>query len=92
MFLAQIEDVFVFLIPITALMIPIVAILTYHQRKMAETIHAGQRNALPNADVEVLKREMQELKNVVHQQTIAIDNISRYQLPQTSSQEKYTGV
>jgi hypothetical protein len=70
----------VYLIPLTALMIPIVAILTYHQRKMAEVIHAHRQPSPPSPEIEALRREVLELKQVVHQQTIAIDGIR--QLPQ----------
>ena len=80
MYLAAIEDVLPFMIPIVLFMIPIVAILTHHQRKMAELYH-GNRQALPDQDMETLKRDMAELKQVVHQQTIAMDNLSRLQLP-----------
>jgi hypothetical protein len=80
---AAFEDVFFAMIPIAALMIPIVAILTYHQRKMAEIIHGSQAQSLPNPEVEYLRREVLELKQIVHQQTIAIDNFK--QLPPRSS-------
>jgi hypothetical protein len=75
MVLAAIEEVMVFLIPITALMIPIVAILTYHQRKMAEIVHQGRGADVPNQEIQMLRREVQEIKEIVHQQTIAIDSI-----------------
>lgn len=85
------RDVLPYLIPIIIFMIPIVAILTTHQRKMAELVH---RNPTPNSngEIDALRREVQELKEIVHQQTLAIDNISRYQLPANSSKETYTGV
>jgi hypothetical protein len=83
MYLAAIEDVLPFLIPIVLFMIPIVAILTHHQRKMAELYH-GSRQALPDQDIESLKRDMAELKQVVHQQTIALDNLSRFKTIQLS--------
>lgn len=85
------RDVLPYLIPIIIFMIPIVAILTTHQRKMAELVH---RNPAPNSngEIDALRREVQELKEIVHQQTLAIDNISRYQLPANTSKETYTGV
>ncbi len=82
------KDILPFVIPIIIFMIPIVAILTHHQRKMAELIHGNKGNANTQAEIEVLRQEIQELKQVVHQQTLAIDNISRYQLPQAVSQER----
>lgn len=86
------NDVLPYLIPIILFMIPIIAILTSHQRKMAELIHGNRANGNTNGEIEALRREVQELKQIVHQQTLAIDNISRYQLPSNTSQEKYTGV
>ncbi|MBC8065954.1 MAG: hypothetical protein H7Y17_14065 [Chlorobia bacterium] len=88
----MLRDIAPFLIPLVIFMIPIIAILTSHQRKMAELIHGNRANGNTNGEIEALRREVQELKQLVHQQTLQIDSISRYQLPQTSSQEKYTGV
>lgn len=61
------------MIPIIALLIPIVAILSGHQRKMAEIIH--QNNRLPNGEVEALRQEIRELRHLMHQQAIAIDDV-----------------
>lgn len=69
------------MVPIVALMIPIVAILTQHQRKMAEIIHSGQQHQLPNPEVEAIKSEIRELKALVHQQAIAIDNLVSLRAP-----------
>jgi hypothetical protein len=80
------------LIPILALLIPIVAILTTHQRRMAELIHGSHRTAAGNAEIATLRQEMQELKEVVHQQTIAIDNISRLALPSEPVSNRLSGV
>lgn len=88
--LAAIEDVAPFLIPIVIFMIPIVAILTHHQRKMAELLHGSRQNTLPNPEIEMLRREVQELKQVVHQQTIAIDNIR--QLPPAAVKDRLTEI
>lgn len=69
------------LVPIVALMIPIVAILTTHQRRMAEIIHSNQQNQLPNPEVESLRQEIRELKSLVHQQAIAVDNLAALRSP-----------
>lgn len=59
-------------IPILALMIPIVAILTKHQRDMAVLL--AQRGGTANtSETEALRREVAELKDLVRQQTIALD-------------------
>ena len=51
--------------------IPIIAILTHHQRKMAELIHGGQRNQQDNN----LASEIMALRQALAQQSIAIDNL-----------------
>jgi hypothetical protein len=65
---------------IVLLLIPLVVILTSHQRKMAEMIH-GKRTQLPNPEVETLRKEMAEVRELLHQQMIAIDNLSRINAP-----------
>lgn len=57
------------------MLIPIVFILTKHQQRMATILRQDQ--AQGNA-VEV-QRELAALREIVHQQTIAIDSISRSQ-------------
>ncbi len=72
-----ITEVLALMIPIVALMIPIVAILSHHQRRMAELIH--QRNPAINShsgQIEALRQEVSELKQLVHQQMIAVDNMA----------------
>jgi len=64
------------LVPITIFMIPIIAILTHHQQKMAEIINRNQRPAIPNEDIAALRQEIQALKEIVHQQAIALDGRS----------------
>jgi len=88
--LAAIEDVLPFFIPIVIFMIPIIAILTSHQRKMAELLHGSRQNNLPSPEVEMLRREVQELKQIVHQQTIAIDNLK--QLPPGVVRDRLTEI
>lgn len=74
-FLGDMVEVLALGIPLLALMIPIVAILTYHQRKMAEIIHLRQAE-LPSAtqeEVERLRREVAELTQRLHAQAIELD-------------------
>jgi len=89
---ANVEDVLPFMIPILALMIPIVAILVSHQQKMAQIIHGAQRNQVPNAEIEALRREVRELKEIVHQQTIAVDGMQGRQLPPSGVAERLSEV
>ena len=58
--------------------IPIVAILTSHQRKMAQLFQENHRAAQTiSPETHALREELRELKSLVHQQSIAIDNLSR---------------
>jgi hypothetical protein len=67
--------------------VPLVWILTAHQRKMAEIIHrTNQNQTLANNDL--LANEMRELKQLVFQQSITIDSRANevrkpHQIPQT---------
>src|SRR5471030_1134883 len=61
-------------IPITALMIPIVAILVKHQQRMAEIMH-GSGGAQTHAEVAQLRNEVYELKQMLHQQMITVDSM-----------------
>ncbi len=72
------------MIPIIALMIPIVAILSAHQQKMARIIHEN-KNSGNDLEVQRLRSEVEQLKQLVHQQTIAIDNLSS--LPRQASSQ-----
>lgn len=68
-------------IPILMLMIPIVAILTSHQRKMAEIIHGRNAQTPPqgvpasNPEIAALRAEVYELKQMVQSQLIAMDSL-----------------
>jgi hypothetical protein len=66
------------MIPLIIFMIPIIAILTSHQRKMAEIIHGtGQPvDARLGHELEAMRRELSEVKMLLHQQSIAIDNLA----------------
>jgi hypothetical protein len=63
------------LIPILALLLPVVALLVKHQHDMAKIIHA---QPLTNPDeIVALRQEVAELRQLMHQQAIALDSISR---------------
>ena len=78
-------------------LIPIIAILTSHQRKMAELIHGRkeqqgqQADTLPHVHDRLshMEREMAELKDLVRNQTIALDNLANAR-PVTGSQSQLT--
>jgi len=73
--IANFEEVFPFMIPIMALMIPIVAILVHHQQKMAQIIHGSPATGSSRDEINALRREVQELKELLNQQSIAIDGL-----------------
>ena len=67
------------LIPIIAVGAPfgvaIIAMMTKHQQRMAELMHSRpQINVDPRIDA--LQQDMAALKDLVHQQTIALDRLS----------------
>ena len=81
------------LIPILAigggLMIPIVAMMIKHQQRMAELIQQnGQTTVDPRIDA--LQRDMADLKDLVHQQTIALDRLAT-PLPNAEIRERIVG-
>jgi uncharacterized membrane protein (DUF106 family) len=67
-------------IPIIAIVmtfsVPIIAILVHHQRKMAELIHSQHVQAMqPSAETAALRREIAELRHLMHEQAIAMDDL-----------------
>jgi hypothetical protein len=67
------ESILPFMIPIIVFMIPIIAILTSHQQKMAQIIHDQQKRQA-DPEIAALRQEVRELKELVHQQLIAMDS------------------
>ena len=63
---------FPFMIPIIALMIPIVAILVSHQQKMAQILHSSQGNN-QSEELSALRAEVQNLKEALTHQTLMLD-------------------
>jgi len=69
-------------------MIPIIAILTSHQRKMAMIIHGSQaQQNQQNTQNDALASEVRELKQIVYQQSIALDNLTN-EVRRTSSTQQ----
>jgi hypothetical protein len=66
------ENILPFMIPITALMIPIVAILTQHQRRMAEIMRQNTPQGVH--EIAELRREVAQLKEIVNQQALQMDD------------------
>ncbi len=63
--------------------IPIIAILTGHQRKMAELMRQDVNQVQPHIANEVLalRQEVANLKEMVHTQMIALDDAHRLSAP-----------
>jgi hypothetical protein len=64
------------------LITPVIWILTKHQQKMTQLLNGGggggpQQSVLPQQAE--LQRDMVELKQIVNQQTILLDNLARSQ-------------
>ncbi|MFQ3587220.1 MAG: hypothetical protein SNJ74_07010 [Fimbriimonadaceae bacterium] len=78
------------LVPITVFLIPIVAILTSHQRKMAQIIHAKE-SATQSAEVQALRQEVAELKSMVYQQMLALDGYANPRQPDAQTSPAATG-
>ena len=71
---------FQLLIPILALIIPFGAILTAHQRWLAYNNHQNHDSGF-GAEVQRLTAEVQALKELVLQQTLALDSAASRTLP-----------
>lgn len=62
-------------VAVLAMMIPIVAILTHHQQKMTAIINGSQfRN-----EVEALRAEVQQLRDLVSHQATQLDRLNGLQ-------------
>ena len=75
-------------VPLGIIAIPIVAMFNAHQRKMAEIIHRGQ--SVPSGELEAIRQELRELRGLINQQTIALDDMRAKQTgaPQTDVQSR----
>ncbi len=68
------ESLLIF-IPFFIVMIPIVRMLTKHQQRMAEIIHGSNQQDV-GGEMAQLRKEVYDLKQLVHQQTIALDTLT----------------
>jgi len=64
------EDLFAMFLGFVTLLIPIIAILTYHQRKMAEIIHMRANSEQHQAETDALRREVAELRDRLNQRML----------------------
>ena len=87
------------LIPLLAigfpLLIAMISILTSHQRKMAEFFALQGQNQSNNNDHEVqaLRQEVRELKQLLHQQAITLDTLAsgRPSMPMSTVADRLNG-
>ena len=84
------EDWMPFVMGFVVFLIPIIAILTSHQQKMARIFRENQSAGETN-EVAALRAEVARLTQAVHQNTIAIDSLAQRQPlgpgPMLASQE-----
>ena len=67
---------------------PIIGMLLRHQRKMAELFASQRPVSAINPETQALREEIRELKQLVYEQSIAIDNLARPVLIDERAQEK----
>jgi hypothetical protein len=65
--------------PIMIFAVPIVSILTRHQRQMAEIIHGRSQREAVEAELQGLRHEVNDLRSRLITHTLAIDSISQQQ-------------
>ncbi len=74
--LARLEDVLPFAIPIIIFMIPIIAILTRHQQRMAELMHQRQPvDDNVSHQLMAMQVELRHLRELTTQNTLALDDV-----------------
>ncbi len=61
---------------LVVMMIPIVAILTRHQQKMAQIIHGDRSKTESLPESSNIQSELAELKSLVKSQALAIENLA----------------
>lgn len=74
------------IVPVMIFLIPIIAILTSHQQKMAKMMHqspGGDPGLV--AEVARLRQEMESLKEIVHSQALAMDDQATLRKIQTEA-------
>lgn len=64
-------DIIWVLVPVTALLIPIVAIFSHHQQKMAQIIHGRQ----DPEEVAALRAQVEEMRRQLASQSVVLDDI-----------------
>lgn len=73
------EEAFLILPAVLFLMIPIIAILTAHQRRMAEVLNARSGNGAEDARILKMEAELAAMREQMAHQTLVLDSIHRSQ-------------
>ncbi|GEM_PF-6763332 len=69
------EEIFPFLLGAMAFLIPIIALVLRHQRHMTElTMRAGDRTQQRDTQIEAMRTEIQELKNMLNEHVLNLDD------------------
>ncbi|CAN5465496.1 hypothetical protein BH11ARM1_BH11ARM1_02850 [soil metagenome] len=77
----NLENLMGIMIPLgLVVVLPIVGIMTSHQRKVAE-IFAQRSNQASDQEIGLLRQDIRELKELIHQQAIALDSTPRMTAP-----------
>jgi hypothetical protein len=64
------------LIPITGMMIGLIAVMQSHQRKMAEIIHGSRSKELVQQELDQMRAEISQLRSTVSTQALAIEGLA----------------
>ena len=66
---------------LVALIVPIVSMLIKHQQQMAKLLGGQSNQSL--GETAALREELQQLRGIVHQQSILLDDLQRKSLTET---------
>jgi len=64
------------MIPITGMVIGLIAVMQSHQRKMAEIIHGSRSRELVQAELEQMRTEINQLRSTVATQALALEGLA----------------
>ena len=64
------------IIPCMALSIPIIALMQHHQQKMAEIIHGRRHKEVIQGELDQMRAELNQLRNMVSTQALALEGLA----------------
>lgn len=86
------------LIPIAAILvgglIAVTAIMSKHQRKMAEMMRQNSQQQMPDLvnELQQMRNEMQVMRGEIHQTAIAVDDLKQDALPNERKHELHSRI